>query len=263
MRGVARSHKLAPSKLEPSNLDPLKPFFFPSRLFYRLGCYSLGLGAVLNLAVAAAPSALAQLPPPPTAVDFSASPSGASPLYPCAAPRPNQSVLLILSHSTADQDRIRQVLPAATRFQVCTYQNTPVTYVDGFTQISDAQAFGKQVTDVTGIATVVAKASSAMAATPQPDLVPPTYNPQPLAAGYAVLVDFANRPELATQVQSTLGRSVALVSYAQRPYLLAIHTGDPNLATATAQDLAGRGFSAAVVDSRQVLVLRPAIAVAP
>lgn len=88
----------------------------------------------------------------------------------------------------------------------------------------------------------------------------PSYKPQPLGPGYAVLVDYFNQPELASQVQGALGRTVGLVAYGQRPYLLAAYTADQAAANSTLQTLSGRGFWAIVVDSRRVVLLRSMIA---
>jgi len=88
---------------------------------------------------------------------------------------------------------------------------------------------------------------------------PLAFNPKPLGTGYAVLVNYFNRPELATQVQRLLGREVGLVSYGQRPYLLATYTTNQASAHATLQKLTDRGFWAMVVDSRRVTLLRQTI----
>jgi hypothetical protein len=74
-----------------------------------------------------------------------------------------------------------------------------------------------------------------------------------------VLVDYLNQPELAAKVQQVLGRSVGIVSYGQRPYLLAIYTMDQNAANATLQALSDRGFWTAVVDGRRVVLLRQSV----
>jgi hypothetical protein len=85
------------------------------------------------------------------------------------------------------------------------------------------------------------------------------YDPQPLGAGYVVLVDYANRPEVAAAVQQLLGRDVGLASYAQRPYLLATYTADSAAASSVLQILSDRNFTALIVDSRRVVLLTPAV----
>lgn len=81
------------------------------------------------------------------------------------------------------------------------------------------------------------------------------YNPQLLEAGYAVLVDYANRPEVAAAVRQLLARDIGLVSYAQRPYLLAAYTTDPAVANSILQTLSSGNFAAMIVDSRSAILL--------
>jgi hypothetical protein len=92
---------------------------------------------------------------------------------------------------------------------------------------------------------------------------PERYNPQPLGEGYAVLVDYGNRPEVAAQIQQLLGRPIGLASFEQRPFLLAVYTSDPAVASQVLQTLSDRNFTAAIVDSRQAILLTPAIVLGP
>jgi hypothetical protein len=93
-----------------------------------------------------------------------------------------------------------------------------------------------------------------------PTGVTPAYNPQQLGAGYAVLVDYSNRPEVATDVQNLLSRQIGLVSYQQRPYLLAVHTDDVGVASSILQTLSDRNFTALIIDSRRAVLLSPSVA---
>jgi hypothetical protein len=99
------------------------------------------------------------------------------------------------------------------------------------------------------------------AAAPTVDRVGSTemFNPQPLGAGYAVLVHYFNRPEVAADVKQLTAQPVGLVSYEQRPFLLATHTTDPTVAAALLQALNERGFTAILVDSRRAVLLTPAV----
>ena len=107
-------------------------------------------------------------------------------------------------------------------------------------------------------------AAPATTATPTATATPtPAYNPQPLGAGYAVLVDYANRPELAIELRDALTRDVGLVAYAQRPYLLAAYTPDLAAANTLLQTLSGRNFTALIVDGRSTILLTPVVAKAP
>lgn len=90
---------------------------------------------------------------------------------------------------------------------------------------------------------------------------PPTrYNPQPLGAGFAVLVDYGNQPEVAIALRQVLTRDVGLVAYGQRPYLLAAQTTDLAAANAVLQNLSDRNFTALIVDSQSVILLTPIVA---
>jgi hypothetical protein len=90
--------------------------------------------------------------------------------------------------------------------------------------------------------------------------LPVAYNPQALDEGYAVLVDYFNQPEVAVQLQQTVGADVGLVAYGRRPYLLVRYTDSEEKANSTLQDLSEIGFLAMVVDSRQVILLSPVVA---
>ncbi|GAB4372914.1 MAG: hypothetical protein Kow00121_15670 [Elainellaceae cyanobacterium] len=103
-------------------------------------------------------------------------------------------------------------------------------------------------------------------ATPIPDAAPApntdanrSYNPQALGTGYAVLVYYFNRPEVAADVRQVTQQPVGLVSYEQRPFLLAAYTPDPAVAASVLQSLSDRGFTAVMVDGRRTILLTPAV----
>jgi len=50
-----------------------------------------------------------------------------------------------------------------------------------------------------------------------------------------------------------------LVSYGQRPYLLAVYTRNQREANSTLRELSDRGFWSMVVDSRRVTLLSPVV----
>jgi hypothetical protein len=106
-------------------------------------------------------------------------------------------------------------------------------------------------------------APAAPTTAPSPGAIAPAargYNPQPLGNGYAVLVDYSSRPQVARDVQQLLTRPIGLVSYNQRPYLLAIHTTDAATASAVLQTLVERSYSAVMVDSRGAVLLTGSVA---
>ena len=93
-----------------------------------------------------------------------------------------------------------------------------------------------------------------------PAIAPGTYDPQPLGEGYAVLVNYFSTPGIAGEVQQLLSRQVGLVAYNENPYLLAIYTSDPEVASSVFRTLSDRNFSAVIVDSRRTVLLTPVVA---
>lgn len=238
-----------------------------------------------------ASTAASQVPPPPA---FPGEPAPAqTPDYPsCQPPSSGEYLLLVKSHTVESQNQVRRALPASARSNVCNYLDDVVTRVSGFTNIDTANAWARYLNESVGLSAFVARPSESaanMSSSSAPGSVtssqpagadqaipgssssntptqsvaasrlPPRFNPRPLGVGYAVLVNYFNRPELAVQVYQLLGTEVGLVSYGQRPYLLAIHTADQVAANATLQKLTDRGFLAMVVDSRRVTLLRQAV----
>jgi hypothetical protein len=187
------------------------------------------------------------------------------------------------------QDQVRRTLPTSARSNVCNYLDDVVTRVSGFTTVDTANAWARYLNESIGLSAFVARPSEGtldntmpISAIPvQPagtdqapsDLAlsksptqsaaasqfPPSFTPRSLGAGYAVLVNYFNRPELALQVHQILSKDVGLVSYGQRPYLLAIHTTDQASANAILQKLTDRGLWTMVVDSRRVTLLRQSV----
>ncbi|MDC0835767.1 hypothetical protein POG22_22630 [Geitlerinema sp. CS-897] len=95
--------------------------------------------------------------------------------------------------------------------------------------------------------------------TPSPSMTT-AYNPQTLAPGYAVLVDYFNQTQVAAQVRLLTSQPVGLVSYGQRPFLLAGYTSNEAEANQLLQRLSSNGFWAMVVDSQRVMVIAPQVA---
>lgn len=178
----------------------------------------------------------------------------------CDPPQSGEYLLLVVTDKTEQQEKIKRSLPEDTNSNICRYISDTVTRVAGFRSPQLANEWAQYVRDVVGLPAYVVQASatSIPQATP-PQSTPPSsgFNPQALGPGYAVLVDYFNKPEVAGQVKQALGKQVGLASYGQRPYLMAIYTTDQNTAASTLRTLNELGFWAILVDSRRVTLISP------
>jgi hypothetical protein len=172
----------------------------------------------------------------------------------CRPPNAGEYLLLIVSPSADNQNQLRRVLPPDTKANVCRYNNDTVTRIGGFAKLDDANRWARFVRDSAGLSAIITTR-------PQdtPVAKPANYKPQALGQGYAVLVDYFNNPDLAKQVQQIVGGDIGFVSYAQRPYLLAVFTTNSREAQTTLQSLSERGFFAQLVDARRVMLLRQVV----
>lgn len=192
----------------------------------------------------------------------------------CQSPRPNEYLLLVVNQQADTRSQLQAILPSNAVLTICDYLGTNVVRVESFASTEVANAWAQYLNDIAGMQTFVARPSSPIATSENPasatggtTSAPPlttapssaAFNPQALGAGYAVVVNYFNRPEVATDVHQITTREVGLVSFQQRPYLLAAHTTDANVASAILKQLSDRGFTAAIVDSRQVILLTPAV----
>lgn len=169
----------------------------------------------------------------------------------CQPPKADEYLLLVISPTPESQEQVRRALPPNTSSTICKYLKDTVTRIGGFTKVENANAQARYLNNIVGLSAFVA----IRPAKKQPQN-PSTYKPKQLGAGYAVLVDYFNTPEIATQVRQLLKKDVGLASYGQRPYLLAVHTSNQKNANSTLQKLSARGFFAMLVDSSKVILLR-------
>jgi hypothetical protein len=190
----------------------------------------------------------------------------------CREPSPKEYLLLIVLQSAAAETKLREVLPPSVKAPACDYQGSRVARMGGFLKVEDAAAWAQYLKNVAQLPTFIAQpGGTTVGAVPKPaatqpkPVVQPTaptpgpqlvgFNPQLLGAGFAVLVDYGNQPIVATQLRSVLNRPVGLVSYNQRPYLLALFTADSAGAAAALQSLSASNFRSYLVDSRSVYLL--------
>ena len=196
----------------------------------------------------------------------------------CAPPKSGEYLLLAPTPTPDAQRLVRSKAPSDATFAICRYFGESVTRIGGFNSESAASAWGQYLIRTTGIKVTIAapiaaptsanslppaiSAASAPTAsvptTPRPatPTPAPTYNPQILPTGYAVLVNYNNRPEVAAQLRQAVNGKVGVVSYGEHPYLLASQTSDQSAANAIMQLLSDRGFLTIVVDARRVILLK-------
>ncbi|MEW6493782.1 MAG: hypothetical protein AB1589_14925 [Cyanobacteriota bacterium] len=181
-----------------------------------------------------------------------------TPISTCQPPQQNEYLLLVPTPTKESQQQLQQTLPTNTRSTVCRYQDDTVTRIGGFRRIEDANDWVRYVKEIVGLsAYVVQPTAIAVATAPSTNI--PAFNPKPLGEGYAVLVDFFNKPEVAAQLRQILGNDVGLVSFGKRPYLLAMYTTSEGKANSTLRQLSDRGFWSMMVDSRRVTLLKPVV----
>jgi hypothetical protein len=195
------------------------------------------------------------------ALTATASPSLAqSPDLPaCQPPAAGEYLLLVVTPTAQTQAQLKQSLPPSVNVPACNYLGSQVSRMGGFRDLENANAWSQYITEVVGLPAFVARPSAETAETASVAVTSPTprpsFDPQTLGAGYAVLVDYFNDPAMATQIQRLRQEPPGLVSYGQRPYLLVDHTRDSNGAVATLQSLTNQGYQVLLVDSREVILL--------
>ncbi|MCC5602646.1 hypothetical protein [Nostoc favosum] len=182
----------------------------------------------------------------------------------CQPPNAGEYLLLVVSPTADNQKQLRSALPPELKTINCKYLNETVTRIGGFNKIDDANRWARYVSNIVGLSAIITTRPTTPDVQPQqqaPIQQPQqtVYNPQALGEGYAVLVDYYNRPELVNSVQQVVGGNVGFVSYGQRPYLLAVYTTNQTEAYNTLQKLNNGGFVASIVDSRKVILLRSTV----
>jgi hypothetical protein len=196
-------------------------------------------------------------------------PTVAQQLPNCQPPNTGELLLLVVTRSQADETKVRSALPSQANIVICQYYQDTVARVSGFRDQEAATSWAEYMKETVRLQAVVVRSSQTAGqpspyptsgpTTSYPTTNPGVYNPQPLGSGFAVLVQYDNRPEVALQVRQFLNREIGLVSYGQRPYLLAVHTTDLGIADAALRSLSNQGYAATLVDSRQVVLLKPSL----
>ncbi|PZO46831.1 MAG: hypothetical protein DCF15_19830 [Phormidesmis priestleyi] len=193
----------------------------------------------------------------------------------CPPPVNGEYLLLVRGETESDRAQIAAALPAENPVLVCTYLNEPLVRAGGFTSLETANAWATYMTTEAGFESFVSKPSdtqTAIATTNNPAApVAATtsarssasgaisYQPRRLSDGYAVLVDYGDRPDVATAVGQVV-TPVGLAVYQQRAYLLADYTADAAGAATTLQKLSDAQLAPILVDAQQVVRISTEVA---
>ena len=183
-------------------------------------------------------------------------------LFNCQQPNVGEYLLLVLSPTPENQKQLRTALPTEQKTVVCKYTNQIVTRVGGFTNIDDANRWARYIQNIVGLSATITTRATEPADRQVPQTIPNiqtpkiTYNPKILGEGYAILVDYFNRPEMVSSLRNAVGGDVGFVSYGQRPYVLAVYTTNQKEAYNTLKKLSETGFVAILADGQKVVLLR-------
>ena len=190
----------------------------------------------------------------------------------CPPPAAQEYLLLVRGQNEAERRQIASILPADNTVLVCQYRDEVLVRAGGFTSLETANAWATYMTTVEGYESFVSRPTDA-AQTAQLDSSRQatasgdspansglgTYQPLRLGAGYAVLVNYGDRPEIANAVSQVV-RPVGLAVYQGQAYLLADYTSDSASATATLQRLSDAQMTAILVDAQDVVRLTSEVA---
>ncbi len=208
-------------------------------------------------------------------------PASAQSRLPACPPPANQEYLLLVRGETAaERSEIASILPEANSVLVCQYLDETLVRAGGFTSLETVNAWATYMATVEGFESFVSKPSGQVAVQPSGPLDAEVgsqtsiqtssqtsagssgtvaYQPSRLASGYAVLVNYGDRPEIATAVGQIV-RPVGLAVYRQQAYLLADYTNNADSAAATLQRLSDAQLTAILVDAQEVVRLSAEVA---
>lgn len=200
----------------------------------------------------------------------------------CPPPASQEFLLLVRGRNETERADIASILPVESSVLICRYFDEVLVRAGGFTNLETVNAWASYMTAEADYESFVIRptdrpaASSSAATAPQSNPqnnpqnnpqtadtasaapVDVTFAPVRLGTGYAVLVDYNSRPEIAATV-SQLVPSVGLAVYQQRPYLLATYSESEASASAVLQQLSNAQLAAVIVDARDVVRLSESV----
>lgn len=167
----------------------------------------------------------------------------------CRPPVPGEYLVLISTPTPESQQLAIARLPKDIDIGLCRYVDRIVVRIGQFRDRALADDWRRYVEDMLRLPAYVVDPTSTNSQQPG--------NPGSLGAGYAVLVDYSQRPEIAAELQRLLARDIGLVLYGGKNFLLVTYT--PNVADAaeSLKRVSDRGFFTFLVDSSRVTLLNP------
>jgi len=168
----------------------------------------------------------------------------------CQPPNPGEYLVLISTPTPESQQVALSRLPGDIDIGLCRYVDRVVARVGGFTDRALADDWRRYVEDIIRLPAYVVEGS----ATRPPNPRPPGTN---LGSGYAVLVDYSERPEIVAELQRLLARNIGLVSYGGKNFLLVTYTQNVGDAAESLKRVSDRGFFTFLVDSSRVTLINP------
>ena len=181
----------------------------------------------------------------------------------CPPPASQEYLLLVRGNNEAERTEIAEILPVESTVLICQYLDEVLVRAGGFTSLETANAWATYMTTVEGFESFVSRPAGQGNARPVAatgsELGSAAYRPERLGPGYAVLVDYGSRPEVAAAVGQVV-QPVGVAVYQQRAYLLADYTGDAARAANTLQRLSDAQLAAVLVDAEQVVRMAAEVA---
>lgn len=187
-------------------------------------------------------------------------PAAVGQTYPdCPPPAADEYLLLIDGSDEATRDRTRSLLPAEQPVLVCDYLDETVVRAGGFDSLELANSWALYLNDIELLdAVVVQPVAPATAEVETTASTLPSYDPEVLGPGFAVLVDYKQDPTVGRSLMAQ-NEAVGLAVYRQDPYLLLLHTENASAAAEKLQQLVADELVAFLVDAQQVVRLTESI----
>lgn len=165
----------------------------------------------------------------------------------CRPPLPGEYLVLISTPTPESQQAAIARLPNDIDIGLCRYLDRVVVRIGGFQDEALANDWQQYVQDTIGLPAYVTKGTG----TPIPE------GPATLGAGYAVLVDNSERPEIAAELERLLARNIGFASYGGKNFLLVTYTPNLGNAAESLKRVSDRGFFTFLVDSSRVTLINP------